>query len=83
MYYSVYEDRKSDVFLNNPVIRPAVEKEEMLERVYSDLDFEKNDNVILLTTKLSSGADSGSEIIYALRDTDNLAIQLTNAINKT
>lgn len=59
MYYCVYEDRKSDVFLNNPVIRPAVEKEEMLERVYSDLDFEKNDNVILLTYKVVNDEPSG------------------------
>ena len=43
----------------------------------------QGDNVILLTTMLSSGNDSGSEVIYALRDTDSLAIQLKNSIEDT
>ena len=36
--------RISDVFLKNPVIRPAVTLEEIRERVYSDLNIKENDN---------------------------------------
>lgn len=58
MFYCYY-DNKSDVFLNKPVIRPAIEKEEMMERVYSDLDFKENDNIILLTYKAVNDKPSG------------------------
>ena len=43
----------------------------------------EGDNVILLTNMLSSGNDSGAEIIYALRNTDNLATQIANNIKET
>lgn len=43
----------------------------------------EGDNAILLTTMLSSGNDSGSEVIYALRNSDNLAEQISNNIETT
>ena len=55
--------------------------EERLEIINSYIN--DGDTVILLTNMLSSGNDSGSEIIYALRDTNDLAIQLNNSIETT
>lgn len=64
--------RDSDISLTN---------QERLEKVNEFIH--AGDNVILLTTMLSSGNDSGSEIIYALRDTDNLAEQISDNIQTT
>lgn len=41
---------------------------------------QEGDNVIVLTISLANGNDSGTEIIYALKDTDNLANYLSQNI---
>ncbi len=38
------------------------------------------DSGIVLTNKLASGLDSGAEVIYALKDADTLAMQISNSI---
>lgn len=56
--------RISDVFLKNPVIRPAVTLEEIRERVYSDLNIKENDNTILLTFKVVNDRPNGEYWVW-------------------
>ena len=63
--------RDSDITLTN---------EERLNIIEDLID--PGDRVILLTTMLSSGNDSGSEIIYALRDTDKLSRIISDNIEE-
>lgn len=56
--------RISDVFLKNPVIRPAVTLEEIRERVYSDLNIKEKDNIILLTFKVVNDRPNGEYWVW-------------------
>ncbi|MBQ8473076.1 MAG: LysM peptidoglycan-binding domain-containing protein [Bacilli bacterium] len=67
-----YLVRDSDITLTN----------QQRLNIIEDL-IDPGDHVILLTTMLSSGDDSGSEIIYALRDTDKLSRIISDNIKDT
>lgn len=66
----VYLVRDRDMTLND---------EERLAIINSFLDSD-DDEVIILSNMLASGNDSGAEVIYALRNDDNLAREISNYI---
>jgi len=68
----VYLVRDDDTTLTN---------QERLEIINSYIN--SGDTVIVLTNMLASGNSSGAEIIYALRDTDNLSREISNSIEDT
>ena len=79
----IYEDllkKGIDVFLvrDNDI---TLTNQERLNRINSFI--QANEKPILLTNELASGNDSGAEIIYALRDTDLLARDISNEIEST
>ena len=76
----IYDNLKKlgvDVYLVRDDDR-TLSDEERLQIVNSFLD--NNDEVIILSNMLASGNDTGAEIIYALRNDDDLAREISNYI---
>ena len=76
----IYDNLKKlgvDVYLVRDDDR-TLSDEERLQIVNSFLD--NNDEVITLSNMLASGNDAGAEIIYALRNDDDLAREISNYI---
>ena len=78
--YNNLKNRGIDVYLVRDDDTTLSDEERLL--IISNFLSGNDDEVILLSNMLASGNDSGAEIIYALRNDDELAREISNYIEE-
>ncbi len=77
-------DRLDELGIDNTLVRVSDETIEPNDRVDKILSIYGDDNdVIVLSNHINAGGGEGSEIIYALRDSDNLSKRISNELENS